>query len=94
MAKGSTKPASFAIAITTSDTVDINFDSTAKATRAIYVGAGGDISVEMAGRDDAGGDLSDPTVVFIGALAGAILPISITRVNSTLTTAASLVALW
>ena len=89
-----TKPAGFAIAVTLSDTTNIDFEGTAHATRALFVGSGGDISVEMAGNNEKGGGLSDPTVVFLTVLSGSVLPISVTRVNVTLTTASSIVALW
>ena len=89
MSAAKVKPAEFAKAITVSDTVDIDFENTAPATRGIYVGSAGDISVEMLGAG-----LSDATVVFVAVASGTILPIGITRVNSTGTTAGSLVALW
>ena len=84
-----TKPAEFAIAVTASDTVDIAFGGHSPATRGLYVGSGGDISVEMLGSG-----LTDPTVVFVAVVTGTLLPISITRVNATNTTATSLVAIW
>ena len=83
-----TKPGENAIAITPSDSTGI-FDSIGGGpTRAIYVGSGGDISVEMAS------DKGEKTVVFVAVLTGTVLPIAITRVNLTLTTATSLVAIW
>jgi hypothetical protein len=84
-----TKPAEFAKAITLSDTTDIDFEGKADATRGIYVGSGGDISVEMAGTG-----LSDATVVFVAVPTGSLLAVEATRVNSTGTTASSLVAIW
>ena len=84
-----TKPAEFAIAVTLSDTVDIDFNGRAEATRGLYVGSGGDVSVEMAGTG-----LADATVVFVAVITGTLLPIEITRVNATATTAANLVAIW
>ena len=84
-----TKSGENALAATPSDTVGI-FDAIGGGpTRALYVGSGGDISVEMAGDN-----LVEKTVVFIAVLTGTILPIAITRVNSALTTATSLVAIW
>ena len=90
-----TQPGRFAKEITPSDTVAIDFggDST-KITRGVYVGSGGDLSVEMAGEDNAGGRMEDPTVVFVAVPSGTLLPIHITRVNSTDTSASSLVAVW
>ncbi len=83
-----TNPGLNAIAVTPSDTVGI-FDTIGGGpTRALYVGSGGDVSVEMVGP------LAEKTVVFVTVLTGTILPIGITRVNSALTTASSLVALW
>lgn len=89
MSAAEAKPAEYAKAITLSDTVAIDFDGKSHQTRAIYVGSGGDISVEMVGRG-----LADPTVVFLAVLTGTILPIEVTRVNVTGTTASSLIALW
>jgi len=57
----------------------------AKTSRALYVGVGGDVSVEMAGTGSA--------IVFTGVLAGTVLPIRVTRVNATGTTATNMVAL-
>ena len=88
MSAAKAKPARFAKATTKSDSVGIDFESKGDATRALYVGSSGDVSVEMAG------DMLDPTVVFVSVLSGTILPIEITRVNSTLTTAGQFVALW
>lgn len=84
-----TKPGENAIAITPSDSTNIDFSGLGGPTRALYVGSGGDISVEMAGPN-----LGENTVIFVAVLTGTILPIAITRVNSTLTTASSLVAIW
>ena len=84
-----TKPGENAIAVTLSDTVGIFATIGGGPTRALYVGSGGDISVEMFGPG-----LADQTVVFIAVLTGTILPIAITRVNATLTTASSLTAIW
>jgi hypothetical protein len=58
-----------------------------KATRdcVIYVGVTGDVSVVTAGGD---------SEVFTAVPAGMILPVNIRRVNTTLTTATNMVALW
>ncbi len=72
-------PATRALAITPSDTVNLTFFS-----RAIYVGGAGNISVVM---------LNDSTVTFIGLLAGSVLPVRVKRVNSAGTTATNLIAL-
>ena len=84
-----TKPGEAAIAVTPSDSTSIDFSAGGGPTRALYVGSGGDISVEMFDPR-----LNDKTVVFIAVLTGSILPIAITRVNAALTTASSLVAIW
>ncbi len=84
-----TKPVENAIAATPSDTTNIDFSGGGGPTRALYVGSGGDISVEMFGAK-----LNEKTVVFVAVLTGTILPIAITRVNAALTTATSLVAIW
>ncbi len=55
-------------------------------TRALYVGVAGNVAVMMAHEDTA--------VTFVGVLAGSILPIQVTKVMATNTTATSIVALW
>ena len=64
-------------------TFDVDFDFT---SRAIWVGAAGDVSVVLA---------DGSTTVFKGAQAGTALPVAATRVNTTGTTvtAANLLAL-
>ena len=52
----------------------------------LYVGVAGDVSVEMAGTGSA--------IVYKGVAAGSTLPINVTRVNSTATTATDIVALF
>lgn len=53
--------------------------------RALYVGAAGNLVVEMVGGHE---------LTFVGVPAGTLLPIRVNRVLSTGTTAASIVALW
>lgn len=77
---GSTAPASVAEAVTPSDSAYLTF-----LTRGLYVGVAGDVSVEMYKTGSA--------VVFKAVPAGTVLPIRITRVNATLTTATNMVAL-
>ena len=72
----------------------IDFEGKGAFTRGLYIGSGGDVSVEMAGDGTPTGGLTDATVVFVTVLSGTILPISVTRVNATGTTATSIVALW
>ena len=67
-------------AVTPSDSTD--FDTLA---RAIYVGGAGDV---VAVRHDGS------TVTFAGVQAGTVLPVACRRVNSTSTTATSIVALF
>ncbi len=68
------------------DCVAIVLDSDLpNACRAIYVGGAGDVSITT---------LKGATVVFSGAVAGSVLPIACTRVNSSATTATNLVALF
>lgn len=62
----------------------IVLDTAIASCRAIYVGVGGDISVVVAGQ----------TIVFKNAVAGSIIPLNATKVNSSGTTATNLVALW
>lgn len=76
-----TSPAENAVAVTPHDSTDLTY-----ATRALYVGGAGNLSVETVGGQSA--------VVFVGVTAGTILPIRVTRVNSTSTTATSIVALY
>ena len=74
------QPAVNAAAVTPSDTV--NF---ARVANSIYVGGTGDVVVVFSG----GG-----TITFVGVPAGMILPVQAKRINSTSTTATSMVALY
>lgn len=80
LSEGLSGPADNLVAITPSDSTDL-----ANVSRAIYVGAAGNIVVTPA----AGGDNVTLTVV-----AGAVLPIRVSRVLSTGTTASGLVNLY
>jgi hypothetical protein len=73
-------PADDAAPVTPSDTTVIQL------TRGLYIGGTGDVTVTMAAR---GND-----VTYSGVPAGAILPIRVTRVKATATTATSIVAMW
>lgn len=66
--------------VTKSDTVNLS-----QPSRAIWVGGAGDISVEM---------LDGGTQVFVGVVAGSLLPLQVTRINSTSTTATDMVAVF
>ena len=78
--EGLTSPADNAAAVTPSDSTDLAFTS-----RALYVGGAGNIVCTMLG----GGD-----VTFTAVPAGMILPIRVTRVKSTSTTATSIINLY
>lgn len=69
-----------AAAITTSDTATSD-----DPTRGIYVGGSGNIKVDM---------VSGGTVTFSAVAAGTILPIQVTRVYATGTTATLLIGLY
>ena len=68
------------ITITPSDTTILS-----PVLRAIYVGAAGNVAVRM---------LDGSTPIFVGVLAGTVLPIQIDKVLATGTTAASIVGLY
>lgn len=81
-----TSPADEAVVVVPSDTVNqFGTGATSPLTRGLYVGGTGDVSVQMANIGTA--------VVFKAVPVGTILPIIITRVNSTNTTASLMVAL-
>jgi hypothetical protein len=73
-------PASGGFPVTPSDTAGLT-----SISRALYVGAGGALSVRMLSGDD---------VNFVGVPAGTILPIRVTQVFSAGTTAGNIVALF
>jgi hypothetical protein len=79
-ASATTQPAGNALAITPADS-DLSIIS-----RAIYVGTAGNLTVKMAG--------SENTVTFAGVSAGSLLPIRVTQVLATNTTATNIVALY
>jgi hypothetical protein len=76
-----TDPSRVAVAITPSDSTDI---ANGQLTRGVYVGGAGDVAAVI----------GDNAITFVGAVAGSILPIRCSRINSTSTTATSLVALF
>ena len=77
---GLESPAERAFAITGNDSTDLTV-----TPRAIYVGGAGNVKVTTIGGD---------TVTFSGALAGTIIPVRVTRVFSTGTTATNLLGLY
>jgi hypothetical protein len=70
-----------ASAVTTSDSTIYQ-----QPTRALYIGAAGNLTVDMA---DGGS-----SVLFVGVQGGTLLPIQVTRIYATGTTATSIVALY
>lgn len=75
-----TAPAEGAFAVTPSDSTDL-----IALSRAIYVGTGGDISLDMA---------TGETVTFSNVQDGSLLPLRVKRIRSTLTTATNMVAVY
>ena len=71
--------AAYASAVVKSDTTAL------LATRGLWVGGAGDVAVKMAG--------DGATVTFLGVPAGTLLPIKVTAVMSTNTTATNILAL-
>lgn len=79
-ATGLDSPARNAAAVTPNDSTDLT-----TTARALWVGGAGDVSVITAGGD---------TVTLEGAAAGGIIPVCVSRVRATGTTATDIVALW
>lgn len=73
-------PGTGGVAITPNDTTKLE-----QTARGIYVGGEGDISVLTPDGD---------TLLFVGVLAGGVLPIAARRVNATGTTATNLVGVY
>ena len=73
-------PARNAALVTPSDSADLDF-----ITTGIYVGGAGNIKVTMQGGQ---------SVLLSGVLAGSVLPLRVSRIWSTTTTATTIVALW
>ena len=71
-------PAKFGVSITPSDS------TTLTPTRALYIGVAGDVTVLM---------MNSETVTFKSVAVG-ILPVQVTKVFATNTTATNMVALW
>jgi hypothetical protein len=72
-------PADHAEAVTPSDSTDLLVMS-----RALYIGVGGNVAVVTA---------SGAAVTFVGLTSGSILPVRVSRVKSTATTATSILSL-
>lgn len=73
-------PVSNAAAVATSDSNDLQY-----VTRGLYVGGAGDVKVTMKGGQ---------TETFYSVGAGTVLPIRVSRVWATGTSATNLTALW
>ena len=76
-----------AAAVTPSDTTDIQpiNGGTSSNGCVLYIGGAGNVRVTTDGGDD---------VVFVGLAAGQFIPVQVTRVWATNTTATNIVALW
>lgn len=86
---------SYASPANQAETVTISDGATFAACRALYVGVGGDVSVQMAGPSPAnGGTGTGAYVTFIGVPTGAILPVSVVEVRATSTSASSILRLF
>jgi hypothetical protein len=85
----STQPVESALAVTTSDALNLvppNGD-TAKATRALLIGATGTLKVDMA-------DGSTVTMTIPATATGVLLPIAVKKVYATGTSATGIVAFY
>lgn len=74
-------------------TVTISDGATFAACRALYVGVGGNLSVQMAGPSPGGAGVGS-YVQFVGVPTGAVLPISVVEVRATSTTCSSVLRLF
>lgn len=78
-------PAQDASSITASDSVSIS------PTRAVWVGTGGDVKVQMAAdKAGTGGDV----VIFKNVVNGQLLPLSVVKIYATDTTASDILVIW
>jgi hypothetical protein len=78
--RGLSSPAENAAPVTPDDLAPLG-----AASRALYVGQGGDLAVEMLGGE---------SVVLGNVPAGALLPLRVARVRASGTTAGRIIALW
>ena len=74
-------PATSAVAVSPNDGVDL-----AEVSRALYIGVTGNVTVDMYG--------TGTSVAFVGLPAGTVIPIRVSRVYATGTTAGSIVSLY
>ena len=84
---GVQSPAANAESVTPAD-ADLPSMTEGHFTRAIYVGGTGDLAVKMAN------DQGDSIVVFKAVPQGAVLPIRVSQIRTTDTTATLIIALW
>jgi hypothetical protein len=85
----------YAAPATEAEAVTISNGATFAACRALYVGVGGNLSVQMAGPSPGGqGTGTGAYVHFVGVPTGAVLPISVVEVRATSTTASSIMRLF
>lgn len=82
-------PAAHALDVTPAD-ADLSIVAAGHFTRAVYVGGVGDLAVRMADN----GDQGDQDVIFKAVPAGSILPIRVSQIQSTGTSATLIIALW
>jgi hypothetical protein len=75
-----TAPARDAAAVTPNDAIDLTY-----LPRALYIGHGGDLSLRCAGGQ---------SVVLQNVPGGSVLPLRVTGINATGTSATGIVALW
>ena len=75
-----TSPADMAVAVTKSDTTDLG------RTKGLYIGGAGDVAVTMRANSS--------VVTFSAVPAGAILPVAVSKVMATNTTATLILALY
>lgn len=73
-------PGNNAIAVTPNNSADLSTHA-----RGLYIGVAGDVKVTTAGGD---------SVVLKGAVAGSVIPVRVSRVWASQTTASSIVALY
>ena len=78
-------PGQIAVVVTPSDTVNFGNTTVTDFTRGLYVGATGNVHVEM---------YDSANIMFVDVQTGSILPIRCQRVNNTGTTATYIIALF
>jgi len=74
-----------ALSVTPSDSDNLPENTSKDPVRAVWIGGAGNLRVNMADGTD---------VTLVGAVAGSLIPISVTKVWSTSTTATSIVVVY